>query len=244
LAPEWLELSIRAVLFDLDETLFDRTGSLHAFLKDQHARFLDRVGDVDHVTWTRHFLALDKRGTVPKSVVYLRLLLAFEGDTGAADILHTDYRQQLSNHAVPVAGMTDTLSKLRKLGVRLGIVTNGETDHQTRNIRALGLTKLANAILVSQEEGVRKPDKAIFLRAAQRLGVEPGDCLFVGDNPIADVLGAHACGMKTAWLTNRSKWPGELSPQPGAIISTLDEVLPLAAANQSLAASVSRTEVT
>jgi putative hydrolase of the HAD superfamily len=231
--PERVELSLRAVLFDLDETLFDRAGSLRAFLKNQHFRFRDRLGPADHMTWTEHFLALDKRGTVPKSVVYSRLLLDFKGDTGAAESLHTDYRQHLSGHAIPIAGMTNTLSKLRGAGLKLGIVTNGETDHQTRNIRALGLTTLVSAILVSQEEGVRKPDKAIFLRAAQRLGVEPGDCLFVGDNPVADVLGAHACGMRTAWLSNRSKWPGELSPQPDAIISTLDEVLSLAVENHA-----------
>jgi putative hydrolase of the HAD superfamily len=91
---------------------------------------------------------------------------------------------------------------------------------------------------------VRKPDRAIFLHAAQRLGVEPSGCLFVGDNPVADILGAHACGMRTAWLANRSKWPDELSPRPDAVISTLDEVLPLATGNQPLTASVSRTEVT
>jgi putative hydrolase of the HAD superfamily len=159
-------------------------------------------------------------------------------------VLHTDYRHQLSNHAVPIAGMADTLSRLRNAGLKTGIVTNGETEHQIRNIRALGLTKLVHAILISQEEGVRKPDKAIFLRAAQRLSVGPGDCLFVGDNPAADVLGAHACGMRTAWLACRPKWPSELSPQPGVTISTLDAVLPLVMANQPLAASVSRTEVT
>jgi putative hydrolase of the HAD superfamily len=130
-------VSIGAVLFDLDETLLDRTGSLHAFLKDQHSRFQDRLGDVDDVTWTKHFLALDKRGTVPKSVVYPRLALTFKGDTKAAEVLHADYRHRLSSHAVPIAGMANALSRLRNAGVKLGIVTNGETEHQTSNIRAL-----------------------------------------------------------------------------------------------------------
>ncbi len=227
-------MSIRAVLFDLDETLFDRTRSLHAFLKDQHARFRDCLGDADQATWIRHFLALDKRGTVPKSVVYPRLLLAFSGDLKAADALHADYRQRLSDHAVPVAGMADTLTSLRDKARKLAIVTNGETEHQLRNIRALGVAGLVHVILVSQEEGVRKPDKAIFLRAAKRLGVEPGDCLFVGDNPVADILGAQACGMQTAWLAHRSKWPAEISRRPDTIIGTLEEVLPLATSPSSM----------
>lgn len=235
-------MSIRAVLFDLDETLFDRTASLRAFLKDQHSRFRDRLGRVDNATWSEHFLVLDKRGMVPKSAVYPRLLSIFDGDPEAADVLHADYRQQLSNHAVPLAGMADTLSRLRNAGVKLGIITNGETEPQMRNIRALGLNTLVGAILVSQEEGVRKPDKAIFLRAAQRLGVKPDDCLFVGDNPVADVLGAHACGMQTAWLAGRSKWPSELPPRPGVIIGALGEVLPLAVASQPFTASASGTE--
>jgi phosphoglycolate phosphatase-like HAD superfamily hydrolase len=76
-----------AVLFDLDETLFDRTTSLVVFLTYQHGRFADRLGEVTFEVWRDRFLALDPRGYVHKSLVYLALLTEFSGDLTAVDEL-------------------------------------------------------------------------------------------------------------------------------------------------------------
>jgi putative hydrolase of the HAD superfamily len=79
--------------------------------------------------------------------------------------------------------MAKTLSDLRDRSLRLGIVTNGETAFQRRHIEALGLDRLVDAVLISQSEGLRKPDPVLFGRAAAKLGVTAADCVFVGDNP-------------------------------------------------------------
>lgn len=123
--------------------------------------------------------------------------------------------------------MAETLHSLRSRGISLGIVTNGETAFQTHHIEALGLHELTSAVLISQTEGLRKPEAEIFWRAADRLGVAPGKCLFVGDNPEADILGAAAAGMQTAWFRCGAKWPEDLPPPPGAIIDALSQVLDL-----------------
>ena len=123
-----------------------------------------------------------------------------------------------------------TLTGLRARGLRLGIVTNGETEFQRRHVEALGLDRLVDAVLISQAEGLRKPDAALFLRAANRLGAEPAGCLFVGDNPAVDILGAHAAGMRTVWFRDGALWPGCLPPMPGVAIDALPELLELAPA--------------
>lgn len=216
---------IAAVLFDLDETLLDRTGSLRDFLADQHARFRDRLGGVDLDRFRDRFLALDARGSVHKSVVYPALLEEFGGAPNAAEALLEDYLENSCRHARPFPGMEEVLAALRGRGLRLGIVSNGETALQWRNINALGLRDRMNAVLISQAEGVRKPDAAIFRLAAERLGVTPGQCLFVGDNPVADVLGARNSGMQAVWFDNGMKWPdGEMT---GLSIRGLTELLRL-----------------
>jgi putative hydrolase of the HAD superfamily len=121
--------------------------------------------------------------------------------------------------------MAETLGALRARGLKLGIITNGETEFQGRHIAALGLAALVDTVLVSQTEGLRKPDAAIFRLAADRLGVTPDQCLFVGDNPAADILGAHAAGMRTAWFSGDASWPEDIAPMPGAMIGTLSELL-------------------
>ena len=86
--------------------------------------------------------------------------------------------------------------------------------------------------MISEAEGLRKPDPAIFLRAADWLHVEPSQCLFVGDNPVVDILGAHAAGMRTAWFRRDAVWPVDLAPLPGPAIDTLIQVLDLTGIDQ------------
>jgi putative hydrolase of the HAD superfamily len=186
---------IKAVLFDLDGTLLDRTNSLMAFLGQQHARFAARLGVVGLETWRSRFLALDQNGHVHKSVVYNVILAEFGGDPLADPELLEDYRERSCEHARGFPGMAQTLSTLRERGVKLGVVTNGETMFQMKNIKALGLEALVDAVVISEAEGVRKPDAAIFQLAAARLCVSSNECLFVGDNPSADILGGHAHSM-------------------------------------------------
>lgn len=224
-----------AVLFDLDETLLDRTTSLRAFLSDQFRRFAPVLGDVGQEEWEARFLAIDARGRVHKSKVYPVLLREFGGEPAKAELLFTDYQLNCCKHARPFEGMAAVLGALRGRGKRLGIVTNGEGAFQRRHVEALALGSLVDEVLASDEEALRKPDEELFRRAAARLGVEPAACLFVGDNPAADVLGAAVAGMETLWFRCGQEWPRDLPDNPGPTIDTLAEVLAFARGNQAAA---------
>ena len=216
-----------AVLFDLDQTLLDRTVSLDGFLDQQYSRFSKRIGAPGLEAWRSRFVSLDQNGHVHKALVYKALLADFGGDAHAAADLLADYRQRSCEHARGFPGMAQTLAALRGRGLKLGIVSNGETDFQMRNIKALGLEGMVDAILISEAEGLRKPDAAIFFRAAERVGATPEECLFVGDNPEADILGAYGAGMKTAWFNAGAVWPEGLAVNPGAEIKELAQTLAL-----------------
>lgn len=79
---------------------------------------------------------------------YPAILSEFDGDINAADALLADYREACCRHAQGFPGMAETLKTLRTRGLRLGIVSNGETEFQIRHINALGLDLLVDAILV------------------------------------------------------------------------------------------------
>jgi putative hydrolase of the HAD superfamily len=227
---------IDAVLFDLDETLLDRTTSLQGFLADQFDRHGQILGSVNFADWRDRFLALDQRGHVHKKMVYPAILTEFGGDAAAEHSLFSDYELRCSAFAIPFDGMAETLHTIRALGLPMGIVTNGETDFQTRHIEALGLDDLVQTVLISQREGLRKPAPDLFLRAANRLNVSPSRCLFVGDNPVADILGAAATGMKTAWFHGNADWPMDLPVNPGEIIDKLGDILGLLQGSTGLSA--------
>jgi putative hydrolase of the HAD superfamily len=89
------------------------------------------------------------------------------------------------------------LARLRAAGVRLAVVSNA--DLRTRPIVAgLGLDRAVDAVLISAEIGLVKPDPRVFLGACARLGVAPGEAVHVGDSWTSDVEGARAAGLH-AW---------------------------------------------
>ncbi len=218
---------MKAVLFDLDETLFDRTGSLERFLADQYQRH-QALQALTLAAFTARFLDLDNRGLRPKGIVYSTVLgeIGLDDAGFVADLLR-DYEQNSRRFAQAFEGVDQVLAIFRGKGLRLGVVTNGRTAIQTGTIEALGLQHKVDTILISEAEGVRKPNGEIFLRAAANLGVEAADCVFVGDSPLADILGSQAVGIRTIWLPNGAEWPDDVPANPGHELSRFSELLDL-----------------
>ena len=198
-----------AILFDLDDTLHDRAGSLRAFVADQQRRWLD--GRVEPAGFIERLVVLDANGHLAKSTLYPRLL----DELNIADVdpaaLAADYGARYQAFARPRDDALGTLAALRRRGIKLGVMSNGWTDFQLRTLVASGLEDTVDAVLISQAEGLRKPDRRLFERAAVQLGVATKECLFVGDNPVADIDGARGAGMRTAWIRGGFDWPADLA---------------------------------
>ncbi len=86
-----------------------------------------------------------------------------------------------------------SLVTLRERGVRVALISNWD-DRLRGTLERLGLADAFDALVISGEEGVEKPDPEIFRRAAERLGVPAERSLMVGDDPESDVAGARAAG--------------------------------------------------
>ena len=125
----------------------------------------------------------------------------------------------------------DTLAALRRRGLRLGLITNGESRLQNAKVDLCGLRPLLDLSAVSGDEGIHKPDPRLFRRIAARLGVAAEDCLFVGDNVKNDIEGALSAGMQAAWidLGHPAAHPCYDRPVPAAAhrIHALHELLAL-----------------
>lgn len=97
------------------------------------------------------------------------------------------------------------LEELKRRGYKLGIVTNGVPDLQREKLAGCGVADRFDAIVVSGEIDCGKPDPGIFRHICGELGVQPADCVMVGDNPGRDVAGAIAAGMRSVWVQRHGR---------------------------------------
>jgi putative hydrolase of the HAD superfamily len=228
----------RAVLFDLDDTLIDRSRTLLRFAEMLAFDFAGRLAEHDAATLHPLIRLADRNGYRSREALAAGLVaLRPWRSAPSADALARYWAQHFGSSSTASAGALGLVRWLRARGVKVGLVTNGAPSQHVK-IDALNVRPQLDAVVVSDEVGVAKPDEAIFRIALGKLGVEADEAWFVGDHPVNDVIGAHRMGMRAFWLRRGLPWPqGE--PRVGAAIDSLEELLPLLVeANGGTAATV------
>jgi putative hydrolase of the HAD superfamily len=187
----------RAVVFDLWDTVaaWPHGDPTHAELVDAVGLTPEEWAAVDQRDrrWTESFQDyLDRLGIEPSA---------------AARAL--ELRTAMTRRAlVPVDGAVPLLHELRGRGIRLGLISNCSSEVA----ELWGESPFAgtfDTVLLSANEGICKPDARIYHLALERLGVEPGAAIFVGDGDAGELPGAEAVGMRAVQLGDRDGWQGE-----------------------------------
>jgi putative hydrolase of the HAD superfamily len=212
---------VEAVLFDLDGTLLDRDTSVRQFISVQYDRLNEHLSHISKQDYIARFIELDCHGHVWKDKVYQDLVVEFAIEGISWQSLLEDYELQFQYHCVPFQFLTEMLDELKERGYLLGIITNGRGQFQARAIDGLGIRDYFDTILISEIEGVRKPQVEIFQRAIDRLGILATNSIFVGDHPEADIIGAKGAKMKTIWKRNLA-WTDANAAD--AIVDELNEI--------------------
>lgn len=190
---------IKAILFDLDGTLLNRDESLKLFADEQYKRLFPYIGHITKDVYTARFIQLDSRGYVWKDKVYRQLVEEFGISKITAEELLQDYLENFKYCCVPFDNLLLMLEELKERKMLIGMITNGYGQFQMDNIKALAIEDYFQTILVSEWEDIKKPNAQIFSRAADKLGVLPRECVFIGDHPENDVQGAKNVGMIGVW---------------------------------------------
>ncbi len=215
----------KAVVFDLDDTLFDHRHASACALRSIHAHHAPHV-DVDafaaehaRVLEVYHAGFLEGRYTLDEARA-ARMIELFAGfgidiDTVQALQIGARYRRLHQENRRLVAGAPELLDALRGRA-KLGIVTNNAAAEQRAKLEHLGIARHFDAVVISEEAGCIKPDTQIFRIALERLDCAPHEAVMVGDNWRVDVQGALRAGMPALWF-NRGE---ETHTAPGVWAAT------------------------
>ena len=213
---------IKAIIFDLDQTLLDREASMQPCLLELYQRY--NASDAPYSSFRQRFKALDQFGYGRKEYFFKVLVEEFQLRASPQALIR-EFRAKAWHHCELFDDAELVLQALRSQGYKLGIITNGSGQSQRAKLRSTGLLSQVDAVLVSGEEGIKKPHPLIFERGAARLKVALEDCLFVGDNPRADIMGAKQVGMKAIWVERRGRtWPEHIELRPDWQVGCLKEI--------------------
>jgi HAD superfamily hydrolase (TIGR01549 family) len=147
---------------------------------------------------------------------------------GVADRAVAHYRADRKARYRLYADAVDTLAALRPAVTALALITNGPVDTQQDKIVAADLERWFDAVVISGELGVAKPEPAIFQAAANRVGVPVDGAWHIGDSLLNDVGGAYRAGLGAAVWINRDGGAGPTQgPAPHLEIRSLRELIPL-----------------
>jgi putative hydrolase of the HAD superfamily len=213
------------VIFDLWDTLvlWDVPAS-HAHYA-QMAAHVDVDVDLMTRAWQETHV---ERSTGPLAENVLEVLTRTGADPAHVDVLSEMRRAHTRAALVPRECAIETLEELKRRGLEVGLISvcSGDVEDVWDET---ALAPHFDDVVLSCAVGLRKPDPAIYRLSCDRLGVEPGECLFVGDGANDELAGAERFGMKAVCIlrpgADEALWPEARGWEP--TIQSLPEVLAL-----------------
>ena len=201
---------IKGVVFDLDHTLFDRYGTLRAVLPEMYKRMRDSIPEnLSQEDFIEGLIAGEKQHIYhgwDYTADRLVEMGIFNEGTKGADVWRCLFTYCWPLAAVKYPFTEPTLIRLKEMGLKLGIITNGEHDLQWNKLRLLNFDYLFDEIVISGDVGVQKPESKPFEVMSEKLGIEPENLLYVGDNPLNDVEGSRKAGYTPVWVKTIGNW--------------------------------------
>lgn len=218
----------RAVILDLDDTLFDHRTSaqrgLALLVRELGATPNEHIADAWEQT-AEELMARRRVGELDRAEYRrerVRHLLADLGTEDArrpgsprqpgAEECDALYDRFLALYEEEWTAFDDALPALRAIrgrGVPIAVLTNGPEQRQQKKMRDLGLRDLVVGVWTSERIGAAKPDPASYLTVCRALDLDPGEVLHVGDNPAHDLVGARDAGLQALHLDRRGDAAGD-----------------------------------
>ena len=193
-------LNKKVIIFDLDGTLIDSSPDLALAINHMLTRIGRETFSLDEI----HHWVGNGAETLVKRALSGSAQIASNIDEevfeNALDVFLKFYAKNLAVETITYPHVLSTLSKLKKHGYKLAIVTNKPFDFVEPILKELKLKEYFEFHLGGDSLKERKPHPAPLLYVCEKLAVSPKECVMVGDSK-NDILAAQACDMQSIGLT-------------------------------------------
>jgi len=194
-------MKIKAVLFDLDNTLIDFMKMKRLASNAAASAMVDAGLDAEKKELAEELFAFYRKNGIESDDVFERFLLEKYGKADlrvlAAGI--NAYLKEKYMHMKPYPGVKEVLSELKGRGLKLGVVSDGLRLKAWMRLNEAGIDRFFGVVIAFEDTNKKKPSPEPFRKALGELKVKPEECLFVGDWPEKDIKGAKDLGMKTCF---------------------------------------------
>lgn len=232
---------IRAVFFDLDDTLCDDAGAWIVCSRKAADYGASLRPEIDPERLARTFLRISEAYWVSleptretREILDVRAAqwnqalqedLQIDDPTLARTLAH-EYGKRRSREIALFPDALATLAELRRRGVCLALITNGLQMTHLEKVAHLGLEEPFDHVLIADAVGFFKPDRRIFEHALALCKCDAQDAVMIGDNLVSDIGGAQAAGIKGFWYNPEGKPRPPDAPAPaGGELGTLRSLL-------------------
>ena len=197
----------KTLLFDLDNTLLDFFRAEYLSIKqlfknhnlpsdDQNVALYSRINDY-------HWKAFE-RGEITANQIYKGRFECFGKEVGIPvdpDVLDRDYMKLLSQCAVKMPYCDEILDYCKQKGYSMAVITNGNAYNQHCRMKISGIEKYVTHLIISEEIGAQKPEKAFFDKALSLIEEkDKSKILVIGDSITSDINGAINAGLDSCYI--------------------------------------------
>jgi putative hydrolase of the HAD superfamily len=207
-------MALKAVLFDLDNTLVDFMRFKRRCSEAAIAAMVEAGLGMEEEKAKRLLFEMYEEFGIEDQDIFGKFLRKVRGKVDfrvlAAGI--AAYRKMKAGYMLPYSGVRETLIRLKEKGLVLGIVSDAPRMQAWLRLAEMNLLEFFDLVVALEDTGREKPSKRPFKKAIRKLGFKAGEILFVGDNPGRDIDGAKKMGMKAALAEYGQAIGGKSSP--------------------------------